>query len=185
MDKCGFHIQGLSHQSRKPSKSFRKGVIRGSEGLISIGRSLRSGVSRAVFSEDLKASEKKIFDPQDPFLLKMNGLLVVSCILSVAVDALFFYLPVVDEESNCLGIDRELAATSTTLRTLIDVFYLVRIALQFRTSYIAPSSRVFGRGELVIDPAQIAMRYLTRYFIVDFVAVLPLPQVRNFPEKIV
>ncbi|KAG6509232.1 hypothetical protein ZIOFF_034623 [Zingiber officinale] len=176
MDKSGFHIQGLGHPSRIPSKSFRKGVIRGSEGLISIGRSLRSGVSRAVFSEDLKASEKKIFDPQDPFLLKMNGLLVASCILSVAVDALFFYLPVVDEESNCLGIDRELAATSTTLRTLVDVFYLVRIALQFRTSYIAPSSRVFGRGELVIDPAQIAMRYLSRYFIVDFVAVLPLPQ---------
>ncbi|XP_042396275.1 probable cyclic nucleotide-gated ion channel 5 isoform X1 [Zingiber officinale] len=177
MDKSGFHIQGLGHPSRIPSKSFRKGVIRGSEGLISIGRSLRSGVSRAVFSEDLKASEKKIFDPQDPFLLKMNGLLVASCILSVAVDALFFYLPVVDEESNCLGIDRELAATSTTLRTLVDVFYLVRIALQFRTSYIAPSSRVFGRGELVIDPAQIAMRYLSRYFIVDFVAVLPLPQI--------
>ncbi|XP_074564305.1 putative cyclic nucleotide-gated ion channel 5 isoform X2 [Curcuma longa] len=178
MDKNGFHIQGLGHQSRIPPKSFRKGVvIRGSEGLISIGRSLRSGVSRAVFSEDLKASEMKIFDPQDPFLLKMNGLLVVSCILSVAVDALFFYLPVVDEQSNCLGIDRELAATSTTLRTLVDVFYLVRIALQFRTSYIAPSSRVFGRGELVIDPAQIAMRYLSRYFIVDFVAVLPLPQI--------
>ncbi|KAL0316487.1 UNVERIFIED_CONTAM: putative cyclic nucleotide-gated ion channel 5 [Sesamum radiatum] len=51
------------------------------------------------------------------------------------------------------------------------------MALQFRTAYIAPSSRVFGRGELVIDPAQIAKRYLKCYFIIDFLAVLPLPQI--------
>ncbi|KAG0483730.1 hypothetical protein HPP92_011814 [Vanilla planifolia] len=51
------------------------------------------------------------------------------------------------------------------------------MALQFRTAYIAPSSRVFGRGELVIDPAQIANRYLRRLFIVDFLAVLPFPQI--------
>ncbi|KAG0473798.1 hypothetical protein HPP92_015655 [Vanilla planifolia] len=50
------------------------------------------------------------------------------------------------------------------------------MAFQFRTAFIAPSSRVFGRGELVIDPAQIANRYLRRFFITDFLAVLPLPQ---------
>ncbi|RWW32174.1 hypothetical protein GW17_00003161 [Ensete ventricosum] len=154
---------------------------KGSEGLISLGRSLRSGVSRAVFSEELKATEKKIFDPQDAFLLRMNRLFVASCILSMAVDPLFFYLPVIDQDSNCVGIDRKLAATATTLRTLIDAFYLIRMALQFRTAYIAPSSRVFGRGELVIDPTQIAIRYLRRYFIIDFLAVLPLPQV-SFSE---
>ncbi|MCI01202.1 CNGC5-like protein, partial [Trifolium medium] len=58
-----------------------------------------------------------------------------------------------------------------------DAFYLIHMALQFRTAYIAPSSRVFGRGELVIDPAQIAKRYLRRYFIIDFLSVLPLPQI--------
>lgn len=177
MNKCGFHVQGAARKSNNPSKSFRKGMKKGSEGLISLGRSLRSGVSRAVFSEELKATEKKIFDPQDVLLLRMNRLFVASCILSIAVDPLFFYLPVIDQDSNCVGIDRKLAATSTTLRTLIDAFYLIRMALQFRTAYIAPSSRVFGRGELVIDPTQIAIRYLRRYFIIDFLAVLPLPQV--------
>lgn len=151
--------------------------MRGSEGLKSLGRSLRIGVSKAVFQEDLKVQEKKIFDPQDKFLLRMNRLFVISCILAVSVDPLFFYLPVIDSDSNCIGIDRKLAITSTTVRTLIDAFYLIRMALQFRTAYIAPSSRVFGRGELVIDPSQIAQRYLTRYFIIDFLAVLPLPQV--------
>lgn len=102
---------------------------------------------------------------------------VISCMLAVSVDPLFFYLPIVDNSGNCIGIDSKLAVTTTTLRTIIDVFHLTRMALQFRTAYVAPSSRVFGRGELVIDPAKIAERYLTRYFIVDFLAVLPLPQV--------
>ncbi|KAJ6842178.1 putative cyclic nucleotide-gated ion channel 5 isoform X2 [Iris pallida] len=177
MNRCGFNVEGLGRGSKDSSKSFRIGMIKGSEGLKSLGQSLRSGVSRAVFPEELKVSKKKIFDPQDGFLLRMNRLFVISCILAVSVDPLFFYLPAVDKESSCLGIDRNLAVTSTTLRTLLDLFYLIRIYLQFRTAYIAPSSRVFGRGELVIDPAQIANRYLRRYFVVDFLAVLPLPQI--------
>lgn len=152
---------------------------KGSEGLKSIGRSFGFGVSKAVFPEDLQVSEKKIFDPQDKFLLFWNKLFVISCILAVSVDPLFFYLPVINDSLRCLGIDRKLAVIVTTLRTFIDAFYLIHMALQFRTAYIAPSSRVFGRGELVIDPAQIAKRYLRRYFIIDFLSVLPLPQVKK------
>lgn len=179
MNKSGFNIEGLnrSHATTAPSKSFKNGIRKGSEGLKSIGRSLGFGVSRAVFPEDLKVSEKKIFDPQDKFLLLWNKFFVVSCIAAVSVDPLFFYLPVFNQSSNCLGIDRKLAIIATTLRTVIDAFYLIHMALQFRTAYIAPSSRVFGRGELVIDPAQIAKRYLRWYFIIDFLAVMPLPQI--------
>ncbi|KAK3189715.1 hypothetical protein Dsin_029276 [Dipteronia sinensis] len=176
--RCGFNIEGLGHGGHASnSTSFKRGIRKGSEGLKSIGRSLRFGVSRAVFPEDLKASEKKIFDPQDKFLLLCNKLFVISCILAVSVDPLFFYLPVIDNSSKCVGIDRKLAITATTLRTIIDAFYLIHMALQFRTAFIAPSSRVFGRGELVIDPAQIAKRYLRRDFIIDFLAVFPLPQI--------
>lgn len=178
--KCGFNIEGLScpgYERDTMSRSFKRGMKKGSEGLKSIGRSLRFGVSRAVFPEDLKVSEKKIFDPQDKFLLFWNKLFVISCILAVSVDPLFFYLPVINSSSNCLGIDRKLAITATTLRTIFDVFYLFHIALQFQTAYIAPSSRVFGRGELVIDSAQIAKQYLRKHFFIDFLAVMPLPQV--------
>ncbi|KAH7865322.1 hypothetical protein Vadar_005168 [Vaccinium darrowii] len=180
MKRGGFSIEGLTTAGRpqnNASKSFRIGVKRGSEGLMTFGRSLKTGVSRAVFPEDLKVSQKKIFDPQDKSLLFWNKLLVISCILAVSVDPLFFYLPVFDLEESCLGIDANLAHAITTLRTMIDAFYLMRIGLQFRTAYIAPSSRVFGRGELVIDPTQIATRYLHRYFIVDLLSVLPLPQI--------
>lgn len=184
LNKCRFGIEGLncannsnSYAINRSSNSFKSGMMKGSEGLRSIGRSLRFGVSRAVFPEDLKVSEKKIFDPQDKFLLLWNKLFVASCIFSVSVDPFFFFLPIVNPKLNCLGIDRKLAIVATTVRTVIDVFYLIRMALQFRTAYIAPSSRVFGRGELVIDAAQIAKRYLLGYFIIDFLSVLPLPQV--------
>ncbi|KAJ9550926.1 hypothetical protein OSB04_014971 [Centaurea solstitialis] len=174
MNKCGF--EGISRPARPPatsSKSFKNGIRKGSEGLKSIGRSLGFGVSRAVFPEDLKVSENKILDPQDKFLLTWNKYFVVSCILAVSIDPLFFYLPVFDQSKKCLGIDRKLAITATTLRSVVDTFYLIHMALQFRTAFIAPSSRVFGRGELVIDPAQIAKRYLRWYFIIDFLAVVP------------
>ncbi|XP_020672940.1 probable cyclic nucleotide-gated ion channel 5 isoform X1 [Dendrobium catenatum] len=177
MNKSSFHVEGFHHGPSNPTKSFRRGIKRGSERLQSIKKTLRFGSTKGIFPEDLKVSEKKIFDPQDEFLLTMNRLFVISCILAVSVDPLFFYLPVYDQDSNCLNIDRNLAYISTTMRTFIDSFYLLRMALQFRTAYIAPSSRVFGRGELVIDPAQIANRYLQRHFIVDFLAVLPLPQI--------
>ncbi|XP_050232676.1 putative cyclic nucleotide-gated ion channel 8 [Mercurialis annua] len=179
MKKFLFNLEGLSLRGRKkknPSQSFRFGMKKGSEGLITLGRHLKTGVSRAVFPEDLKVSEKMIFDPQDKSLLLWNRLFVISCILAVSVDPLFFYLPVFNYKMVCLGLDTNLAATITAVRTLLDAFYLLRMALQFRTAYVAPSSRVFGRGELVIDPKQIAARYLGRYFIVDFLAVLPLPQ---------
>ncbi|KAK6122136.1 hypothetical protein DH2020_044126 [Rehmannia glutinosa] len=150
-NKCGFGIDGLgrgNHSTHAQSKSFKRRMRKGSQGLKSIGWSLGFGVSRAVFPEDLKVSEKKIFDPQDKLLTIWNKLFVMSCILGVSVDPLFFFLPVLNKSSICLDIDRKLAITATTLRTIVDAFYLIHMALQFRNAYIAPSSRVFGRAEL-------------------------------------
>ncbi|GMN36330.1 hypothetical protein TIFTF001_005928 [Ficus carica] len=181
MKRSKFNLELLpftGRSNKNASKSFRFGMKRGSDGLKTFGRSLRTGVTRAVFPEDLRVSDKMIFDPQDKSLLLWNRLFVISCIFAVSIDPFFFYLPVFNYKSNCLGMDTKLAVTTTTLRTVIDTFYLFRMALQFRTAFIAPSSRVFGRGELVIDPHQIAMRYLQRYFFVDLLSVLPLPQIQ-------
>uniref|UniRef100_A0A803MQJ3 Uncharacterized protein n=1 Tax=Chenopodium quinoa TaxID=63459 RepID=A0A803MQJ3_CHEQI len=94
-----------------------------------------------------------------------------------SIDPLFFYLPIVEHQKNFLGMDYGLAVTTTTLRTMIDAFYLIYMAFQFRTAYNAPSSQVFGRGELMINTEEIARSYVLRYFIIDLLAVLPLPQV--------
>ncbi|KAF3968931.1 hypothetical protein CMV_007234 [Castanea mollissima] len=46
--------------------------------------------------------------------------------------------------------------------------------------FIRSSSQVFGRGELIDDPVAIAKRYISTHFIIDILAILPLPQMAIF-----
>ncbi|KAA8533630.1 hypothetical protein F0562_030936 [Nyssa sinensis] len=84
---------------------------------------------------------------------------------------------IIDDDKKCLDLDRKLEITASVLRSFTDIFYIIHIIFQFRTGFIAPSSRVFGRGVLVEDAWAIARRYLSSYFLIDILAVLPLPQV--------
>ena len=169
-------MPGFGYGSFNTLRSFLSGVRKGSGRLKSLRQSLTSGAPKTAFAEDLKSYKINTFDPQDKLLFQMNWVFFVSCLFAVAVDPLFFFLPIINN-SNCIGIDKKLAVTSTIIRTIIDCVYLIRVCLQFRTAYVAPSSRVFATGELVIDPMLIAKRYFKSYFAMDFVALLPLPQV--------
>lgn len=99
--------------------------------------------------------------------------------LALFIDPLYFYLPgiVENQDSWCVKTDLNLRIVVTAFRTLADLFYMLHVAIKFRTAYIAPSSRVFGRGELVMDPKKIAKRYIRTDFFIDLIATLPLPQV--------
>lgn len=125
--------------------------------------------------EERKA-KTRVLDPRGPFLQRWNKIFVISCLIAVSVDPLFFYIPVIDGVKNCLYLDKKLATIASILRFFTDIFYLLHIIFQFRTGFVAPS-RVFGRGVLVEDTFAIAKRYLTTYFLIDFLAVMPLPQV--------
>ncbi|EFJ15042.1 hypothetical protein SELMODRAFT_119500 [Selaginella moellendorffii] len=127
------------------------------------------------FKLDDRLPNSKVLDPRSNFVHQWNKFFVVSCWIAVFVDPLFFYLPVVSN-SICVRIETDLAIAVTLLRTLTDLFYILHMVLEFRMGFIAPSSQVFGKGELVVDTKQIAMKYLTRNFWLDLVAVLPLPQ---------
>lgn len=118
-----------------------------------------------------------VLDPQGPTLQKWNKIFVITSVMAISVDPLFFYIPVIDDKRKCLNLDGTLKITASVLRTFFDLFYILHIIFQFRTGFIAPSSRVFGRGELVDDPSAIVMRYLSSYFIIDILSILPLPQV--------
>ena len=122
-------------------------------------------------------SKRKVLDPQGRFLQKWNKIFVLSCVMAVSLDPLFFYIPKVDRDKQCVDLVSKLEITASVLRTFTDIFYILHIIFQFRTGFIAPSSRVFGRGVLVEDLSAIARRYLSSYFFIDILAVLPLPQV--------
>lgn len=129
------------------------------------------------YSDHNDKSSSWVLDPQGKFLQQWNKIFLISCLVTAAIDPLFFYIPYIDEQHNCLALNDHLKIAACILRTLTDLFYLIHIILQFRTGFISPHSRVFGRGELVKDSGAIARRYMSSYFWVDVLAVAPLPQV--------
>ncbi|XP_054797809.1 cyclic nucleotide-gated ion channel 1-like [Prosopis cineraria] len=158
------------------SAKFQRGLEFGSESIKRFRKSFKSFPPDSRLARSF-SSRKQILDPQGPFLQKWNKIFVLSCIIAVSLDPLFFYVPVINDEKKCLSLDNKMEITATILRSFSDIFYVVHIIFQFRTGFIAPSSRVFGRGVLVEDAWAIAKRYLASYFFVDILAVLPLPQV--------
>lgn len=172
---------GIKNTLNSVSEKFQRGLESSSEGMKRFRKSFKSLPYNRVLSGSF-SSRKKILDPQGPFLQKWNKIFVLSCLIAVSLDPLFFYVPVIDDNNKCLSLDRKMEITATVLRSFSDIFYIIHIIFQFRTGFIAPSSRVFGRGVLVEDAWVIAMRYLSSYFLIDILAVLPLPQVRKlFP----
>ncbi|KAJ6760281.1 CYCLIC NUCLEOTIDE-GATED ION CHANNEL 15-RELATED-RELATED [Salix purpurea] len=154
------------------SEKVQRGLESGSASFRRIRKSLKSNSFNSEF-----ASRQKILDPQGPFLQRWNKIFVLSCVIAVSLDPLFFYVPVIDDKKKCLSLDSKMEITASVLRSFTDIFYILHIIFEFRTGFIAPSSRVFGRGVLVEDTWAIAKRYLLSYFLIDILAVLPLPQV--------
>ncbi|CAL5426515.1 unnamed protein product [Camellia sinensis] len=113
-------------------------------------KSLKARILFRVFSEDYERVNRKILDPREPAIRRWNKIFLVASLVSLFVDPLFFYLPKVHDN--------------------------IYICL-FLHSLRCASSRVFGRGELVIDYSKIVSRYLRKRFWIDVIAALPLPQV--------
>ncbi|XP_042515718.1 probable cyclic nucleotide-gated ion channel 14 [Macadamia integrifolia] len=165
---------GLSHDGVLGGGGFRSKIT----GSFNLGRS-------KVFPEDDEPWRKKILDPGSDIVLRWNRIFLFSSLVALILDPLFFYLPLLVSDgsappgtatSTCMETDLNLGIVVTCFRTVADLFYLLHILIKFRTAYIAPISRVFGRGELVMDSKKIAKRYLRTDFFIDLAATLPLPQ---------
>ncbi|XP_052209392.1 probable cyclic nucleotide-gated ion channel 14 [Diospyros lotus] len=170
------HTQNLE----KPSHLYK--VLPKAEGGIS-EEARTNGIPKSgkfrVFPENYEARRKRILDPGSELYLQWNRIFLFSSLVALFVDPLFFYLPSVvnDGNSSCMTTDLNLGIVVTCFRTVADMFYFLHVIIKFRTAYVSPSSRVFGRGELVMDPEMIARRYLKSDFFIDLIAALPLPQI--------
>jgi len=145
-------------------------------GKDAIGKSGDGRELSRVFSEDYDSAQILILDPRGPTINTWNKIFLAACLLSLFVDPLFFYLPVAKKDK-CIDMSTGLEVFLTIIRSLIDAFYIIQIYFRFQTAYIAPSSRVSGRGELIIDSSRIASNYMRKDFWLDLVAAQPLPQV--------
>ena len=134
---------------------------------------LQNQRGRSVFSE----LGDTTLDPSGDLITRWNHIFLITCLLALFLDPLYFYLPIVQAGTACMSIDIGFGILVTFFRTLADFSFLIHILLKFKTAFVSKSSRVFGRGELVIDRREIAIRYLKSEFIIDLAATLPLPQV--------
>ncbi|CAK8541244.1 unnamed protein product [Lathyrus sativus] len=145
-------------------------------------RRLRSGHTTITAASDEEQASHillwryQILDPDSDFVAYWNRVFLVTSLLALFIDPLYFFLPTVGGPA-CLTADPKLSIFLTVLRSFADLFYILHMVMKFRTAFVAPNSRIVGRGDLVMDPRQIAMRYLKSDFVIDLAATIPLPQI--------
>ncbi|XP_058067862.1 probable cyclic nucleotide-gated ion channel 14 isoform X2 [Magnolia sinica] len=166
-----------SQHVRKPSHSYNipSPLLRNPDSDGRIFGTSKFNKSK-IFPKDHEPWRKRILDPGSELVLKWNRVFLISCLVALFIDPLYLYLPLVGR-SACMKMDLNLSIAVTCFRIVTDLFYLSNMFLKFRLAYVAPCSRVFGRGELVMDSKKIASRYLRSDFFIDLFAMLPLPQV--------
>ncbi|KAK9682975.1 hypothetical protein RND81_10G110300 [Saponaria officinalis] len=148
-------------------------------GINRLGEALKLPTFTVFSKQDAQPWWNATLDPSSETVLAWNRIFLIACLVALFVDPLFFYLPQVDIRNNtsCLTRNIALGVPVTLFRTLADFFYILHVVIRFRTAFVAPSSRIFGRGELVTDRKQISRRYIRSGFAVDLIAALPLPQI--------
>ncbi|KAL0373813.1 UNVERIFIED_CONTAM: Cyclic nucleotide-gated ion channel 1 [Sesamum radiatum] len=164
--KSSFTSEGQSNRRlfpwRNPSFSSIVGGIKGAfvkvYERIKILRKGSSDGNHTRSNRPRSSPTKEVLDPQGPFLLVWNKIFLISCTIALFLDPLYIYTTTIDAKNLCLSVDEKLQIT-------------------FHTGVRAPSSRLSGKDELIKDPKAIAKWYLSNFFIVDILSVLPLPQV--------
>ncbi|KAJ7520604.1 hypothetical protein O6H91_19G012800 [Diphasiastrum complanatum] len=144
----------------------------------------RRPVRSAVFGRARNVKEKVygwsrflapgVLNPHTKLIQRWNKFFVISCLIAIFLDPLFFFLLSVDQTVYCIVFNVTFSTVITILRSITDFIYFLHMLLQFRLAYVAPAS---GSGELIDDPKKIASHYLKGWFLIDLIAVLPLPQV--------
>ena len=97
-----------------------------------------------------------ILDPDSDIVTYWKHVFLITSIIALFIDPLYFFLPYVRPKHRdrvthsdfiyvCLSSDRELAVLITCFRFTADLFFFLLILMKFRTVFVAPSSRVFGR----------------------------------------
>ncbi|KAF5730264.1 cyclic nucleotide-gated ion channel 20 chloroplastic [Tripterygium wilfordii] len=118
-----------------------------------------------------------VMNPHSKFVQQWNKFFVISCLVAIFIDPLFFLLLSTNQDNKCIVINWPMTTTIVAFRSMTDFIYLLNMLLQFRLAYVNPESRVVGAGELVDHPKKIARNYLLGFFALDLFVVLPLPQI--------
>ncbi|CAI9270761.1 unnamed protein product [Lactuca saligna] len=125
----------------------------------------------------LKHFTIRVMKPDEKAVELLNQFVLVSCILAIFIDPLFFYLLSMKKDFKCVVIDWTLAITLVVSRSITDLIYFLRMLVEFRLAYISSDPVVVGAGDLVQSPREIRPRYISGFFLLDLFIILPVPQI--------
>ncbi|KAG6500715.1 hypothetical protein ZIOFF_040565 [Zingiber officinale] len=127
-----------------------------------------------------ESCKRWILDPESLSFIVWNRVFLVSCYIALIIDPMIFYWPMIKviaaDGSSCIDLDRRLSVSITLMSSVTNLFYLLNMVVKFHTAYTAPNSRVFAKGELVVNRKLIGRRYIKSEFSADLAASLPLTQ---------
>ena len=119
----------------------------------------------------VRTTMKKVLDPWGPYVPMWNTIFLISFVISVSIDPLLLYIPVIDKDKMCLSTDTTLKIIAPLLRCVSDLSYLVHISFKIRTGSMQ-------RNGLIDNTYwQVARRIYWPSILLDVLAILPLPQV--------
>ncbi|CAB4320529.1 unnamed protein product [Prunus armeniaca] len=119
-----------------------------------------------------------IFNQVRSFLPQWKSAFLASCVLGALIDPLFFYIPIVNKDTKCIGLDNSLKGAVISLRSTTDLFYVVNIVIQIYIELKASTFRVMGRSYLhtIVLPMANRIWRISSHILIDILAVLPIPQ---------
>ncbi|PQP92229.1 cyclic nucleotide-gated ion channel 1 isoform X2 [Prunus yedoensis var. nudiflora] len=119
-------------------------------------------------------------------------MIVISCIIAIALDPLFLYIPFIDEEKKCLGMDKNLRNAALILRSLMDITFLVHIGYQIyegiKEAYkeinktkvqweLDLQMTLIRRDEIIPFAVTFAGKLSWGSLLIDLLSVFPMPQI--------
>ena len=120
----------------------------------------------------------------------MNMIFVIACVVAISIDPLFLYIPIIDGESKCLGVDKKLRIVALVFRSLIDITYILHITFQIRQAVKSasrdhqshPNEQTITWKSKCFDLFESRHKIFEKLswpsIIIDVLAILPIPQVR-------
>lgn len=130
---------------------------------------------------------KDSLHPQGSFDPMWNIIFIISCVLAVSLDPLFFYIPNINRDGKCFQLDKTLQTAALMLRSMTDLSYIVHIIFQTRTLVLSEVDAYSGASEVKsytvslkrMGGLVLGEKILQSSIPIDILCIIPLPQVRK------
>ena len=119
-------------------------------------------------------------------------MIVISCAIAISLDPLFLYIPFIDGEKKCLGMDKKLRNVALILRSVTDITFLVDIGYKIyegiNKAYkeinqgkeqweLDWQTTLIRRHEIIPFAKNFARELEWCSLVTDLLSVFPMPQV--------